>query len=58
MNDKKVKEAMKQYIEMQADNILSESGARHDLSSLDEKIYATLDTKTNAKHLLYGLLER
>ncbi len=41
MNDKKVKEAMKQYIEMQADNILSESGARHDLSSLDEKIYAT-----------------
>ena len=49
MNDKKVKEAMKQYIEMQADNILSESGARHDLSSLDEKIYATLDTNKDKR---------
>ena len=42
MNDKKIKEAMKQYIETQADNILSEAEERHDLSSLDEKVYATL----------------
>lgn len=42
MNDKKIKEAMKRYIETQADNILSEAEERHDLSSLDEKVYATL----------------
>lgn len=42
MNNKKVKEAMKQYIETQADNILSESEEKCDLSSLDEKVYATI----------------
>lgn len=40
MNDKKIKEAMKQYIETQADNISSESEEKHDLTSLDEKVYA------------------
>lgn len=59
MNDKKIKEAMKQYIETQADNISSESEEKHDLTSLDEKVYATLGTiKINTKRLLYGLLER
>ncbi len=42
MRDKKIKEAMKQYIETQADSILSETEERHDLTSLDEKVYATL----------------
>ena len=42
MNDKKIKEAMKQYIETQADNISSESEEKHDLTSLDEKVYALL----------------
>ena len=59
MNDKKIKEAMKQYIETQADNISSESEEKHDLTSLDEKVYATLaQIKINTKRLLYGLLER
>ena len=49
MNDKKIKEAMKQYIETQADNISSESEEKHDLTSLDEKVYATLGTNQN-KH--------
>lgn len=49
MNDKKIKEAMKQYIEMQADNILSEAEERHDLSSLDEKVYATLGAKSDKR---------
>lgn len=44
MNDKKIKEAMKQYIETQADNISSESEEKHDLTSLDEKVYG------NARH--------
>lgn len=42
MNDKRIKEVMKQYIEMQADNIMFESEERHDLTSLDEKVYAML----------------
>lgn len=42
MNDKRIKEAMKQYIETQTDNILSEAEEKHDLSSLDERVYATL----------------
>lgn len=42
MNDKKIKEAMKQYIETQTDSFLSETEERHDLTSLDEKVYATL----------------
>ena len=41
MNDKKIKEAMKQYIETQADNISSESEEKHDLTSLDEKALRT-----------------
>lgn len=49
MNDKKIKEAMKQYIETQADNISSESEEKHDLTSLDEKVYAMLGTNQN-KH--------
>lgn len=49
MNDKLIKEAMKQYIETQADNILSESEEKHNFDSLDEKVYATLDTNQN-KH--------
>ena len=43
MNDKKIKEAMKQYIETQADNISSESEEKHDLTSLDEGL-------CNARH--------
>lgn len=59
MNDKKIKEAMKQYIETQADNISSESEEKHDLTSLDEKVYArSAQIKINTKRLLYGLLER
>lgn len=59
MNDKKIKEAMKQYIETQADNISSESEEKHDLTSLDEKVYAmSAQIKTSTKRLLYGLLER
>lgn len=42
MNDKEIKEAMKQYIETQAEHISSEAKEAHDLSSLDEKVYATL----------------
>ncbi len=42
MNDKRIKEVMKQYIEIQADNIMFKSEERHDLTSLDEKVYATL----------------
>lgn len=42
MNEKKIKEAMKQYIEMQTDNILSEPKDEHDFSSLDEKVYADI----------------
>lgn len=49
MNDKKIKEAMKQYIETQADNILSESEEKHNLASLDEKVYAMLGANQN-KH--------
>ena len=49
MNDKKIKEAMKQYIETQADNISSESEEKHDLTSPDEKVYAMLGTNQN-KH--------
>ena len=49
MNDKKIKEAMKQYIETQADNISSESEEKHNLTSLDEKVYAMLGTNQN-KH--------
>lgn len=55
MNDKKIKEAMKQYIETQADNISSESEEKHDLTSLDEN---SAQIKTSTKRLLYGLLER
>lgn len=49
MNDKKIKEAMKQYIETQADNILSESEEKYDLSSLDEKVYVTINGKQDNK---------
>ena len=42
MNEKKIKEAMKQYIETETIKILSESEEKHDLSSLDEKVYATI----------------
>ena len=45
MNDKKVKEAMQQYIETQADYILSKAEEGRDLSSLDQKVYATLGAK-------------
>ncbi len=45
MNDKKIKKTMKQYIETQTDAILSEAEKKHDLTSLDEKFYATLGTK-------------
>ncbi len=48
MNDKNIKEAMKQYIDTQADSALSESTDRHDFSSLDEKVYATIGA-TNEK---------
>lgn len=49
MNNKKVKKAMKRYIEMQADHILLESEKTHDLSSLDEKVYATINGKQDNK---------
>ena len=49
MNDNKIKEAMKQYIETQADNISSESEEKYNLKSLDEKVYSTLGTNQN-KH--------
>ena len=59
MNDKKIKEAMKQYIETQADNISSESEEKHDLTSLDERfMQRSAQIKINTKRLLYGLLER
>lgn len=49
MNDKKIKEAIQQYIETKADNMLSETEERHDLSSLDEKVYATLGAKQDKR---------
>jgi len=49
MNDKKIKEAMKQYIETQANRISSKAEEKHDLSSLDEKVYAILNTKQEKK---------
>lgn len=49
MNDKKIKEAVKQYIETQTDHILSESEEKHDLTSLDEKVYATLGAKRDKR---------
>ena len=60
MNDKKIKEAIQQYIETKADNMLSETEERHDLSSLDEKVYAqrSVQSKTNAKRPPHGLLRR
>ena len=59
MNDKKIKEAMKQYIETQADNISSESEEKHDLTSLDKRfMQCSAQIKTSTKRLLYGLLER
>lgn len=45
MNDKKIKEAMEQYIETQVENILSETEETHNLSSLDKKVYATINGK-------------
>ena len=57
MNDKKIKEAMKQYIETQADNISSESEEKHDLTSLDEKVYAMLGTNQN-KHKTAAAMRR
>ena len=60
MNDKKIKEAIQQYIETKADNMLSETEERHDLSSLDEKVsmQRSVQSKTNAKRPPYGLLRR
>lgn len=58
MNDKKIKEAIQQYIETKADNMLSETEERHDLSSLDEKVYATLGAKQDKRKtfvLIIGL---
>lgn len=49
MNDKQIKEAMKQYVENQADKIISESQEKQDLASLDEKVYATLNAKREKK---------
>lgn len=42
MNDKRIKETIKQYIETQTDNILSEVEEKDDFTSLDKKVYATL----------------
>ncbi len=49
MNDKNIKEAMKQYIDTQADSALSESTEQHDFSSLDEKVYQTIGAKQERK---------
>lgn len=52
MNDKKIKEAIQQYIETKADNMLSETEERHDLSSLDEKCkFQPLSTTCTEKQL-------
>ena len=49
MNDKKIKEAMHRYVEDQADKIISENPNTKDLSSLDEKVYATLNAPREKK---------
>lgn len=59
MNDKKIKEAMKQYIETQADNISSESEESTTLLLLTKRfMQRSAQIKINTKRLLYGLLER
>ena len=42
MKNKKIEQAMRRYIENQADNAFPETQEKHDLSSLDKKVYATL----------------
>ncbi len=45
MNDKNVKEAIKQYVEIQVENNLSAPEDNHDLSALDAKVYATINAE-------------
>ena len=56
MSDKKIKETMKRYIEDQADKAISEVQETPNLSSLDEKVYATLNAKREKKkpHIVWS----
>lgn len=49
MKNKKIEQAMRRYIENQADNAFPETQEKHDLSSLDKKVYATLRAEQEKK---------
>lgn len=48
MSNKELKEVMRQYIETQTDHILSET-EKYDLTSLDKKVYETINTNQNKR---------
>lgn len=49
MNDNKIKEAMSKYIEDQTEKIMPENQETRDLTTLDEKVYATLNASQEKK---------
>ena len=57
MKNKKIEQAMRRYIENQADNAFPETQEKHDLSSLDKKVYATLRAEQEKKRR-HGRYER
>ena len=52
MNDKKVKQAMKMYVERQADKIVSEPVENHPSPALDARVYATLSANESQRKTL------